>query len=247
MNIRQGIAVILGSLAFLANMTLADQFELIVLTDQLPKDSVALSNDDQATANASRNKHRQEQERVRDAARQKSLVMLKKTIADMETFGKSVTKGSELHAYNGYKDRAAGGSQPIEQIQFGYHPTNLDHPSLMTSSLVGVIAQQESDGYVHEVAYVFDVEALGTVVIEELSYSTIPDVRITVTKPVGNMTINGFPATYVALTNQTGDKGLTSITFITERKMFTVTALKCVTRDDPELLQRLMSIANALS
>jgi hypothetical protein len=61
------------------------------------------------------------------------------------------------------------------------------------------------------------------------------------------MTINGFPATYVALTNQTGDKGLTSITFITERKMFTVTALKCVTRDDPELLQRLMSIANALS
>lgn len=240
----QKVVVLLLSAGFFASASWADDFEFIVLTDNVPApgDDLAEMRRSNPEAAQQRNKLRA----IQKAKRREVLAVLRQTKKEMELHGRAFATDAQLAAYDVYITDDVN-PQSVYEMPFGYRRTNLDHPVLKAGRLKGVYGVQESDGFVHQAAYVYDFDELGPVVIEELSFLTIPDARISVTRPIGNLMVNGFPASYTALTNRDYTKGLTGITFITDNKMFSVTAFRCVTRNDAELFEQLVSVANALN
>ena len=70
--------------------------------------------------------------------------------------------------------------------------------------------------------------------IDEMSFPTMSDRRIVVSRQLGNVTIRGYPATYSVLVTPDGQKALSQLTFVTENKVFTVTMRDAVLRDSEE-------------
>lgn len=235
--------LILVSFGFVTGAAAADDFDFIVLTDNVPADSITEAHG----RSPDYARHQKKVAALRKAKREEVLAVLQRTKREMEQLGYSIASDEQLSAYDGYIAGSQVALQPLHEIEFGYRHAELGDPAIESGRLKGVYAVEESDGFVHQAAYLYEFDELGPVIIEELSYLTIPNARIAVTRPIGNLAINGFPATYTALTNRDNTKGLTGITFITGSKMFSVTALHCITEKDAELFDRLVTIASALN
>ena len=73
---------------------------------------------------------------------------------------------------------------------------------------------------------------MGSVIVEETSFRTIQDVKIVIPKPIGKMKVNGRDATYTAIRDEIGTRGVTQVVFFTGSKLFVVTAIECITTKD---------------
>ncbi len=223
------------------------EYGTIVLTDgkgglRLPQEVA------EAASNDSR---RLEMLRARDDNRRRHLAGLRRTIDDVEANGFTVSDESMLSAYDGLvgdirRQRTPGAIPQGAAIEPGFRPAELVHPVFARGRKLGRLSLSVADGYAHELATAYEFDDLGVVIIEELSYSTVPDTRIVVTRPVGNLYVNGYPATYTAHVNSEGTRGLSSIMYITESKLIRVVVLACITRDDRPRFERFVELAAAV-
>ena len=215
--------------------------EMVVLTDKRSSRDLPVS---QQTAKNPSPEMRAELAR-RHASRKQHLAELRRITRDMEQGGCAIVDHADVSTF----DQFVAGAMELERapVQYGYTPTDLDRSALKKGRLIGKQPLFVDDaGLAHQMSYIYEFDTLGTVVIEELSYATIPDARITVYRPVGNLTINGYAATYTALMDESREKGLSGITYFTDSKLISVTALKCVTRDDREAFRDFVAIASAI-
>jgi hypothetical protein len=150
-------------------------------------------------------------------------------------------------SFLGLADSTVNQEELLNDVLFGYQPIDQRNKVLQSAQLVGVYGTPETDGFVHEFFYLYDFEDLGLVLVQELSYRTIPDTDIRVTAPRGNVRINGYAGTYTALKDEGNSKGLTGLTFITENKWFHVVAFRCVAKSDRKSYRNLIQIAESLS
>lgn len=223
------------------SIVLAADFETVVLTDksnnsELPAEiQEAMAKDEQ----------RQTELAQRKVSRQKYLRKLRRIVDDTESRGFAVVDDVDVSGYDDFltKVRAA---KPTEPIRYGYTVANLDTPAFDGGRMIATHPLHEDEGVTYQTLYAFEFDDLGTVLIDELSYTTIPDARIVVNKPAGNLHVNGYPATYTAMLNRDGTKGMTGIVFYTENKVISVTALRCITRDDKEAFEHLVQVAGSL-
>lgn len=236
------IALVLGasgSAVFAAERG-AYEYEMIVLSDTRSKAELP----DEVKKARSEDKNLQKILQRREKSRRKTLERLRRIMSEMDQHGYAVVDDSELSHYDDYvKETRELVSVPHE---LAYVPINTDGSAFANASLVGKHPVFEDKGRVHQMAYVYEFEDLGTVIIDELNFATVPDTRIVVNKPTGNLTINGYPATYTALTDRHMEKGTSSITYITASKLISVTVLKCITKKDREQFARLVEIASSV-
>jgi len=239
-NLVCGLAVCVLVLGF-SESTWAESDEMVVLTDIRGPSKVPPS----VQAAKKVDPEMQKEMARREASRRQHLAKLRQIMRDMERDGLAIVGYDEVSTYDQF---VADALELVRApVQYGYTPTNLDKSALKKGRLIGKQPLYEDDnGQAHQMSYIFDFENLGTVIVEELSYATIPDARITVNRPTGNLTINGYAATYTALIDATGQKGLSGITYYTDSKLISVIALKCVTRDDREAFEDFVAIASAI-
>ncbi|MDH3747642.1 MAG: hypothetical protein OER97_05505 [Gammaproteobacteria bacterium] len=240
-NVIRIIAALLPLTSCYWSTIMAADFETIVLTDKIDHSEMP----PEVRESIANNKERQAKLMEREASRKKHLKKLRRIVNDTESKGFAVVQDL---GDSGYDNISAMIHQPERQepIRYGYNKANLDTPAFDGGRLVAVQPLHEDAGLSYQMLYAFEFDDLGTVVIDELNYINIPDARIVVNKPAGNLHINGYPATYTAMKNRDGTKGMTGIIFYTENKLFSVTALRCITRDDKEAFEHLVQVASSL-
>lgn len=128
---------------------------------------------------------------------------------------------------------------------FAYPARNLNDTPFRNGRLLGFMPLRSDDSRIHEVVWAYSLRGLGKVVVEELSYGTIPDVTISVAEPSGNIQINGNPGTYMVMTDKKRKRGVTTIEFMTSDKLFTVTAYKPIKRGSKRF-DRLVRLSESL-
>ncbi len=220
---------------------IAEEIEMIVLTDTRQEDDVP-SEIKEFIAN---DKRYQAMFKRRAANQKRHAKILRRIMTDMDRDGFAVVNETHVSTYDTLVSDIKQLTRP-GPVTLGYRGADLNKPAFKRGRKVAEQAIFEDDGITHNMMYVFEFDDIGFVVIDELSYTTIPDTKIIVNKPTGNLTINGYPATYTALTNKSGKKGLSGITYITESKLISVTALKCITRKDEKEFARFVEIAAAV-
>ena len=105
----------------------------------------------------------------------------------------------------------------------GFVPIHLSGSEFDRAELLGVGGTHSKDGLVHNLIYRFSHPSLGLVVLEEHSFATDPDtVRLTVSKPLGNIWINGMPGTAFSLSTPDGTIGRTTVKYFTESKKYSL-------------------------
>lgn len=114
-------------------------------------------------------------------------------------------------------------SNVLISSRLGYSALNLNNPAFTSATLMGRMPVPSPDDSIHHMFYAFEFNEIGQLVIEELSYATVPDVKITVAAPSGNVGVNGNPGTYIVSVNESGSNASSSLTFLTGRKMFILT------------------------
>lgn len=217
----------------------AYEYEMVVLTDT--RDSSDLPNEVRSVRAA--DKDRAKIFERREIQRERHLNKLRRVMEDMDRDGYAIVEEHDLSTYDSF----IAGTRELERAPYelAYVPIDLQQSAFTGGRLVGKQPLFEVEGRVHRMAYVFEFDDLGTILIDELDFTTIPYTRISVNKPTGNLAINGHPATYTALMGRDSGKGMSAITFITDSKLVTVTALQCITRHDKEKFERLVAIATA--
>lgn len=220
---------------------IAEEIEMIVLTDTRQEDDVP-SEIKEFIAN---DKRHQAMVKSRGANRKKHAKILRRIMTDMDRDGFAIVDDTHVSTYDSLVTEIKQLTRP-RAVTLGYRGAELNRPAFKRGRKIGEQAVFEDDGITHNMMYVFEFDDIGFVVIDELSYATIPDTKIIVNKPTGNLTINGYPATYTALINKSGKKGLSGITYITESRLISVTALKCITRKDEKEFARFVEIATAV-
>ena len=114
----------------------------------------------------------------------------------------------------------------------GFDPVNLSRSEFDRAELRGVGGTYSKDGLVHRLYYRFSHPELGLVMLEEYSFATDPDtVRLTVSRPLGNIWINGLPGTAFALSTPEGTAGRTTVKYFTESKMYSLHVFRTIPID----------------
>lgn len=235
-------ALVLGALGFAASAAEpgAYDYEMIVLTDTRTQAELP----DQVKKARSEDKNLQKVLQRREKSRRKTLKRLRRIMDEMDQHGYAIVDDRDLSHYDNYVTETRELTSVPHEL--AYVPINTEGKAFTNGTLIGKHPVFEDRGRVHQMAYVYEFEDLGTVIIDELNFATVPDTRIVVNKPTGNLTINGYPATYSALTDRDMKKGMSSITYITDTKLISVTALKCITKKDKEQFARLVEIATSV-
>lgn len=217
----------------------AYEYEMVVLTDT--REPSRLPNEVRSVQAADEDRTRILQRR--ENRREIHLNKLRRIMDDMDRDGYAVVEEHELSMYDGFLE----GTRELVRAPYelAYIPIDIRQSAFAGGKLIGKQPLFEDEGRVHQMAYVFEFDDLGTIIVDELSFRTIPNTRISVNKPTGNLTINGYPATYTALMRRGSGKGMSAITLITDSKLITVTALQCITKDDKERFDRFVEIASA--
>ena len=181
---------------------------------------------------------------ILEEGRKTALAAYRRIAEDMRTQGYSIAPDEALVPYDSVAVSASARRQ--SEVAYGYTPLDPSAGVLSEGDFRGVNAGPESDGQVHRAQYVYYFEDIGDVFVDELSFATIPDSRISVSRPTGNVEINGFPATYSAMRNEDNTKGVTQMFWITQNKLFTITTFSTITRADKKEFDKFISIAEQL-
>lgn len=240
-NTMRIIAVCLLFPVFFGSTVLATDFETVVLTDKTHRSELPV----EVQETLARDELRQQELAQREVSRKKLLTTLRRIVDDTESHGFAVVDDAVVSDYDDFLTQVRR-AKPAEPIRYGYTVANLDTPAFDGSRRIATESLHEDEGVTYQTLYAFEFDDLGTVLIDELSYTTIPDARIVVNKPAGNLHINGYPATYTAMMNRDGTRGMTTITFYTENKLISVTALRCITRDHSEAFEHLVQVTSSL-
>ena len=190
-------------------VAMAEDFEMIVLTDTReehdtpPEVEEYIANDERRQAELKR----------REQERKEHYKLVRRINSDMSRDGYSVVDDAYVSRYDELVMNVKQLSRP-GSTTLGYIGTDLSKTAFKRGRKIGQQAKYEDGGVTHNMLYVYEFDDLGVVLVDELSYTTIPDTRITVSKPVGNLTINGYPATYTAVIDGTHEKGLSSMTAV---------------------------------
>jgi len=226
----------------LSDISAAQDGDFIVLTDNLRFDAPEPKTANEIAQAESVDKLRLA---AREEGRKSALAAYRRIESDMRDKGYSIAPDENLSAYDSVVANPAS-ARSLSVVAFGYTPLDLTKGILQQGEFRGINTAPASDGQVHRAQYLFYFDGLGDVVVDELSFATIPNSRISISRPTGNVVINGHPATYSAMRNRNNTKGLTQIFFITDSKLFTVTALSAITRSESEKLEKLISVAEQL-
>lgn len=115
------------------------------------------------------------------------------------------------------------GSYDLIPSRLGYSAIDPHGAAFGAGQLIALMPAAEDDGSIHHMFYAFERDDVGKLVIEELSFTTVPDATIRVAAPAGNVRINGTPGTYMVSSDESGSKFVSSLNFLTTNKMFTLT------------------------
>jgi hypothetical protein len=107
--------------------------------------------------------------------------------------------------------------------RLGYSAIDPNDASFDAGTLIAMMPVESDDKSIHQMFYAFAFDDIGQLVIEELSFATVPDVKITVAAPAGNVSINGNPGTYIVSVNESRSRAVSSLDFLTKDKMFVLT------------------------
>ncbi len=119
--------------------------------------------------------------------------------------------------------RLATGKSVSAIGNLGFVPLDFSGSEFDRAELLGVAGYHSRDGSVHRLIYRFSHPELGQVVLDESSFLTDTDtVRLVVSKPLGNIWINGQPGTAFALSTPDGTKGKTVVRYHTNSKRFSL-------------------------
>lgn len=213
---------------------------MIVLTDHAEKSGAATS----GIGRSSQPGHRH-------AARQQILKDIERQRLEMEVNGFVVGTDALISGKDNYPEELmkhqaiTGNTYDSVLPNFGYSARNLNDTPFSDARLLGFMPLRSEDDKIHEAVWAYAVPGIGNVVVEELSYQTIPGVTIKVAEPSGNIQINGNPGTYMVMTDEAGKRGITTIDFMTSDKLFAITAYEAVKRDDKRF-KRLFELAESL-
>jgi hypothetical protein len=167
--------------------------------------------------------------------------------AEMRARGYVVVGDGSFNLHDPLLNQIAQGDPPRSiEGEYGYPPADVVNGPFANGRLVAAYGRPHEDGLIHSTTHVFEFDELGQVIVEELSYATIPGVRIVVNRLSGNVDVNGHVAEYMALVNASGTRGQTIVRFLTGTKMFTLTTTTRILREDPAF-QTLMALARALN
>ncbi len=213
---------------------------MIVLTDKAEKTAV-----NEAAAQS------RERAKSRDAMRQQILEDIRRQRLEMANNGFVIGTDALMTNKDKYPDELikhqaiTGNTYDSVLPDFAYPARNLTDSPFRKGRLLGFMPLRSGDNKVHEVVWAFSIRGLGKVIVEELSYATVPNVTIAVAEPSGNIQINGNPGTYMVMTDKKRKRGVTTIEFMTAGKLFTLTAYKPVMRDSKRF-KRLIKLAESL-
>ena len=232
------------ALAFVACLQWAHAAEtgirMIVLTDNAEK-----------SAGSETAVQRKAQAEGRDKIRQQILQDILKHRLEMERNGFVIGTDTLISNKDRYPDELVkhqaitGNTYESVLPDLAYAARNLNDSPFRKGRLLGFMPLRSGDNRIHEVVWAFSMRGLGKVIVEELSYGTVPGVSIAVAEPSGNIQINGNPATYMVMTDKKGKRGVTTIEFMTSDKLFTLTAYKPIKRDNKRF-KRLVKLAESL-
>lgn len=213
---------------------------MIVLTDNAEKTAVPAAAE-QRTAQAER----------RDAMRQQILKDIQEQRLEMEKNGfvtgtDALISNKDKYPTELIKHQAVTGNTYDSVLQdFAYAARNLNDSPFRKGRLLGFMPLRSGDNKIHEVVWAFSMRGLGKVIVEELSYGTVPGVTIAVAEPSGNIQINGNPGTYMVMTDKKRKRGVTTIEFMTPDKLFTMTAYKPIKKGSKRY-RRFVKLAESL-
>lgn len=216
------------------------KIRMLVLTDKANKSSMSeLAAKQKAPADG------------RDKVRQEILKDIEKQRSEMRKNGFVIGTDALMSNKDKYPDELikhrmlSGDSYDSVSNDFAYAARNLNDSPFRKGRLLGFMPIRSGDNRIHEAVWAFSLRGLGRVIVEELSFGTVPDVSIAVAEPSGNVQINGHPGTYMVMTDEKGKRGVTTIEFMTSDKLFTITAYKPIKRDSKRFA-RLIELAESL-
>lgn len=213
---------------------------MIVLTDKAEKAAVP-----GATV------QRKARAESRDVMRQQILEDIQNQRLEMEENGFVIGTDTLISNKDKYPDELVkhqaitGNTYDSVLPDFAYPARNLSDSPFRKGRLLGFMPLRSADNRIHEVVWAYSMRGLGKVIVEELSYATVPDVTIAVAEPSGNIQINGNPGTYMVMTDKKRKRGVTTIEFMTSDKLFTVTAYKSIKRNSKRF-KRFVKLAESL-
>lgn len=213
---------------------------MIVLTDNTAKSAVRGA----ATNSAA-------QDKGRDEIRQQILKDIQQQRLEMQQNGFVIGTEALISNKNKYPEELVKHQAITRNTydsvlpDFAYPARNLNDSPFRKGRLLGFMPLRYGDNKIHEVVWAYSIRGLGKVIVEELSYGTVPEVTIAVAEPSGNIQINGNPGTYMVMTDEKRRRGVTTIEFMTADKLFTVTAYKPVKRGSKRF-KRLVRLAESL-
>lgn len=213
---------------------------MIVLTDKAEKAAVP-----GATV------QRKARAESRDVMRQQILEDIQNQRLEMEENGFVIGTDALISNKDKYPDELVkhqaitGNTYDSVLPDFAYPARNLSDSPFRKGRLLGFMPLRSADNRIHEVVWAYSMRGLGKVIVEELSYATVPDVTIAVAEPSGNIQINGNPGTYMVMTDKKRKRGVTTIEFMTSDKLFTVTAYKPIKRNSKRF-KRFVKLAESL-
>lgn len=216
------------------------EIRMIVLTDNAEKSSPAMQETDRAGRPGQR-----------DAIRRKLLEEMEKQRLEMAANGFVVETDATISAKTRLSEELVkhqaitGNTYAYVLPDIAYSARDLGASPFKKGRLLGFMPVRSEDNKIHEIVWAYAVPGIGDVIVEELSYRTIPGVTIKVAEPSGNIQINGNPGTYMVMTDEKGKRGLTTIDFITSDKLFTLTAYNPIMRGTKRF-NRLVELAESL-
>lgn len=187
----------------------------------------------------------------RDEIRQQILEDIKKHRAEMAANGFVVGTDAIISSKDRFPEElvkhqaVTGNTYDSVLPDFAYAARNLNDSPFGEGRLLGFMPVRSDDSKIHETVWAYAMPGIGRVIVEELSYRTIPDVTIKVAEPSGNIQVNGNPGTYMVMTDEKGKRGVTTIEFMTSDKLFTITVFAAVKRNNKHF-KRLLTLAESL-
>lgn len=229
-------------IATLLQFAAADEADIrmIVLTDKAEKSSATRAEIDRSDLPGDRR-----------AIRQQILDDIEKQRLEMDTNGFVVGTDALISGKNNFPEELikhqaiTGNSYDSVLPDFGYSARNLNDSPFKQGQFLGFMPLRSEDNKIHETVWAYTVPGIGKIIVEELSYLTMPDVTIKVAEPSGNVQINGIPGTYMVMTDEKGKRGVTTIDFMTSDRLFTITAYKPILRENKRFKQ-LVELAESL-
>ena len=116
----------------------------------------------------------------------------------------------------------------FQRLTFSPHPL----PSFAEATLQGVIADPDEDGKTNECTRIYKFRDLGMIIVTEFDYTVANG--LTVSRPNGEISINGKPAGYAVYRNKERTRGLTRIRYINDNRLFRITVAKAIEKSDPQ-------------